>query len=138
VAINFEKRRILIWGKTAPELSAKYYETVCTGGVTDDGEPIRLYPIPLRYLSEGSQFKKYQWITVGVKQSDSDPRPESYKVAYDSLEIGESIPRMNLSGAPAATSYSRTRAGNSSQWRRSKLHRRVPVDHSASLRPGKY
>jgi len=40
----YEKRRFLIWGKTAPELSTKYQETVCTGAVLEDGTPIRLYP----------------------------------------------------------------------------------------------
>ena len=55
-----EKRRFLIWGKTAPELSSKYFETVCTGAVLEDGVPIRLYPIPFRYLDDGERFKKYQ------------------------------------------------------------------------------
>ena len=50
----FETIRVLIWGKTYPELSKKYVETVCTGGVREDGSPIRLYPVPLRYL-EGSK-----------------------------------------------------------------------------------
>jgi hypothetical protein len=39
---------------TIPELSLKYTETVCTGGVLENGRPIRLYPIPYRYL-EGAQ-----------------------------------------------------------------------------------
>ena len=37
-----EEKKILIWGKTYPELSTKDLETVCTGGVTEDGRPIRL------------------------------------------------------------------------------------------------
>src|SRR5450755_141693 len=55
-----QKRKILIWGKTAPELSMKYYETVCTGGVLEDGTPVRLYPIPYRYMADDDKFKKYQ------------------------------------------------------------------------------
>src|SRR5690349_10297784 len=58
----WERRRILIWGKTRPELSRNYRETVCTGGVFEDsGRLVRLYPIPLRYLDDEKYFKKYQW-----------------------------------------------------------------------------
>src|SRR5262249_14937551 len=54
----WEKRRILIWGKTSPQLSSRYIETVCTGGVFEDGAPVRLYPIPFRYLDDQDRFKK--------------------------------------------------------------------------------
>ena len=37
----YQNMRVLIWGKTYPELSNKYTETVCTGGVLEDGRPIR-------------------------------------------------------------------------------------------------
>src|SRR5262249_4696351 len=44
-----QRQRILIWGKTRPELSRTYRETVCTGGIlADNRRLIRLYPIPLR------------------------------------------------------------------------------------------
>jgi hypothetical protein len=88
----FEKRRFLIWGKTAPELSTKYYETVCTGAVFEDGTPIRIYPIPFRYMDEGDKFKKYQWITARIAKSERDTRPESYRIDIDSIEPGTVIP----------------------------------------------
>ncbi|MEJ7710333.1 MAG: hypothetical protein WKF84_10830 [Pyrinomonadaceae bacterium] len=72
----YEEKRVLIWGKTYPELSSKYFETVCTGVVLEDGSPVRLYPVPYRYLSD--QFHKYQWITARIAKNDSDCRPESY------------------------------------------------------------
>lgn len=75
-----ERIRVLIWGKTYPELSAKYTETVCTGGVREDGRPIRLYPVPFRYLNEDGQYKLYDWIEVDVERNFSDPRPESFRV----------------------------------------------------------
>jgi hypothetical protein len=86
----YRERRILIWGKTYPELSNKYFETVCTGGVLEDGSPVRLYPIPFRYLDE--QFHKYQWVTMRIAQNENDYRPESYKVDRDSIRCGEVIP----------------------------------------------
>jgi hypothetical protein len=89
----WQRRRILIWGKTRPELSQSYRETVCTGGVfADDRKFVRLYPIPLRYLDDEKVFKKYQWITADVEKSTCDLRPESYKIRYDSIVPGETIP----------------------------------------------
>src|SRR6266404_7349707 len=88
----YERKRFLIWGKTAPELSTKYMETVCTGAVLEDGSPIRLYPIPYRYLSDADKFKKYQWATAAIYQDPKDTRPESYRIDRDSIEVGEQIP----------------------------------------------
>jgi len=81
----FQRIKVLIWGKTYPELSSKYVETVCTGGVREDGTPIRLYPVPLRYLATGQQYQLYDWINVPLEKSRSDPRPESYKVVSDHI-----------------------------------------------------
>ena len=46
---------MLIIAKTYPELSAKYGETVCTAAVDETGNPLRLYPIPFRYLAGTKQ-----------------------------------------------------------------------------------
>lgn len=86
------EKKVLIWGKTYPELSSKYYETVCTGGVTEDGDFIRLYPIPFRYLKDQQSFAKYQWLKLRIKKSKDDPRPESFKVDPESIEIIDTIP----------------------------------------------
>jgi hypothetical protein len=85
--VAYETTRILIWGKTYPELSSKYVETVCTGGVRTNGSPIRLYPVPLRYLDTGQQYRLYDWIDVPLEKSQSDPRPESYKVSADRIKL---------------------------------------------------
>lgn len=90
VRSSFEKHKILIWTKTYPELSKRYLETVCTAGVLEDGSPVRLYPIPYRYLE--AQFHKYQWITAEIAKNPADQRPESYKVNCDSIECGETLP----------------------------------------------
>lgn len=87
----YEKTRVLIWGKTYPELSNRYTETVCTGGLRENGAPIRLYPVPLRYLDGPQQYKLYEWITVPIDKSTKDTRPESYKIDPARIERGEFV-----------------------------------------------
>jgi hypothetical protein len=88
-----ERKRILIWGKTRPELSRSYRETVCTGGIlADTRRLIRLYPIPLRFLTDESVFSKYQWIEADIAKSTKDYRPESYRIRIDSVVVGEKVP----------------------------------------------
>ncbi len=92
----WSRRKILIWGKTRPELSKTYKETVCTGGVfADTKELVRLYPIPLRYLDDELVFKKYQWIEADVRKAIRDPRKESYNIRLDSIVVGEAVPTKN-------------------------------------------
>ena len=89
----WERKKILIWGKTRPELSKNHKETVCTGGVFEDTKKfVRLYPIPLRFLDDERYFKKYQWIEADVRKAMRDVRPESYNIRPDSIQIGETIP----------------------------------------------
>ena len=83
---KWERRKVLIVVKTYPTPARKGVEVSCTAAVTEDGEWIRLFPIPFRFLAGDQQFQKYQWVEVDVQRSD-DPRPESYKVNMDSLEI---------------------------------------------------
>lgn len=89
----WQRRKILIWGKTRPELSSKYREIVCTGGVFEDTKRlVRLYPIPLRYMDDKKIFKKYQWVEADVAKSSSDPRPESFKIRADNIVTLDAIP----------------------------------------------
>lgn len=86
------KTKILIIVKTYPEISRKYTETVCTAGVLADSKTfVRLYPIRFRYLEGALKFKKYQWIRANITKATSDPRPESYNIAPDSIELGDII-----------------------------------------------
>lgn len=95
---GYERRRILIWGKTYPEISKTYFETVCTGGVLEDGWPVRLYPIPFRFLEGSKRFKKYDVIEVDIKKSTRDTRLESYKIDPASIEVIRSIPATPADG----------------------------------------
>ena len=69
------KKKVLITVKTYPTLSNKYDETVCTAGIDEDGNWIRIYPVPYRKLY--TQYNKYQWIELDLIKRTKDPRPES-------------------------------------------------------------
>ena len=86
VISQWERKKILITVKTYPTPARNGVEVSCTAGITEDGEWIRLFPIPFRLMELDRQFKKYQWIEVDVAKS-SDPRPESYRINIESLEI---------------------------------------------------
>ena len=77
--------RVLILCKTYPSPSAKYAETSCVAGMTEDGKLIRLYPVPFRLVSDEQQFKKWQWITARFEKARDDHRPESHRVFVDTI-----------------------------------------------------
>ncbi len=81
------KRRILIFAKTYPQPSKKYEETVCTGGVLEDGSLIRLYPISFRKLPREKQFRRYQWIEADISKDIVDNRKESYKIDQHTIRL---------------------------------------------------
>ena len=83
--------RILITVRTYPVPARKGIEVSCTGGITDSGEWIRLFPVPYRFLEEDRRFRKYQWINVSVAKSKNDTRPESFTPNLDTLTIGERL-----------------------------------------------
>lgn len=87
--LGWEEKEILITVKTYPSISKKYDETVCTAGVTRDGEWIRLYPLEFRKMPYKNWFKKYQWIKVKAKKHEKDFRLESYRPDPDFLTLGE-------------------------------------------------
>lgn len=88
---------VLITVKTYPVLSRKYYETVCTAGVTKDGKWLRIYPIPFRTLNELTRYKKYEWVSIRLKRNPNDSRPESYKLveSVDFKRRGNFVPTDN-------------------------------------------
>ena len=88
-----DRLKVLITVKTYPIPSAKYDELVCTAGVTESGDFVRLYPINFRDLPFSQQYKKYQWIQVMVeKHRGRDVRRESYRPDSDTIQIiGEPI-----------------------------------------------
>jgi hypothetical protein len=91
MSTGFEKKHILIWGKTYPELSQQYGETVCTAGCLENGRPVRIYPVPFRLLDDYEQYRLYQWVRAPIRPSPDDPRPESYKINLNEIELGDTI-----------------------------------------------
>jgi hypothetical protein len=77
--------------KAYPHPSETYREIVCSAGIDERGEMIRLYPFPFRFMDSCSQFSKYQWIDVEIEKSTKDPRPESYKAYPDSVRLLDKI-----------------------------------------------
>ena len=71
--------KILITGKAAPHWSRKKRElTICCGGITENFEHRRLYPIPIKDIDK---IHNFSWIEAKVtKQNLPDPRPESRKL----------------------------------------------------------
>jgi len=89
MANRFEKKKVLITVMTYPLPSRSYVETVCTAGITEDGEWIRLYPIDYRYLDKAKLFHKYQWIEIelGPKGNEKDNRLESRRPKVESIRL---------------------------------------------------
>ncbi len=95
---KFTKTRVLITVMTYPLPSRNHLELVCTAGITDSNEWVRLYPIDYRYRPTGQKFHKYQWIEIELAQrgSGNDNRKESRKPNLDSIDpLGEPISSRN-------------------------------------------
>lgn len=89
----WETKRILITVRTYPTPARKSLETSCTGGITDKGKWIRLFPMPYRDLKPTQKFSKYQWIEARVQKAKNDPRVESFNPDRDSIKpVSEVLP----------------------------------------------
>jgi hypothetical protein len=88
---EWSKKRILITVRTYPVPAQKNIEVSCTAGVTSDGNWIRLFPVPYRFLDYDKRFTKYQWIDVSVTRAGQDPRPESHKINVDTIKTGDQL-----------------------------------------------
>ena len=77
------KKRVLITVLTYPCPSEKYIETVCTAGITDQGEWIRIYPLKLRLLQKS--LHKFNWYDFEVEKrsANKDFRKESFHCLGD-------------------------------------------------------
>jgi hypothetical protein len=88
---GWEWKRVLILVKTYPNPSTKYREIVCTAGVDEDGNFLRLYPIQFRSLHSRQYFSKWQFIDVRLRKARGDHRRESYEVEQESITPGDTI-----------------------------------------------
>ncbi len=85
--------KVLLTVNTYPLPSRSYDELVCTAGIKENGEWIRIYPVPLSFLlgqrdSGKMETFKYNWIELDLIKRDDDFRPESYSPKnYDFRDI---------------------------------------------------
>lgn len=89
--MGHRKARILILCKTYPSPSTAHTETSCIAGIEENGNPIRLYPVPFRLIESSAQFKKWQWITAKVEKAKKDHRPESHIIGVDTIKCEEPV-----------------------------------------------
>ncbi len=84
-----ERTRVLITVMTYPHPSTQYQELVCTAGVTESGQWVRLYPIDYRYRPSTQRFRKYQWIEVELEApgKSNDNRRESRRPVLESIRL---------------------------------------------------
>ncbi len=73
------KARVLITVKTYPLPSRSYTELVCTAGLLNGEQWIRIYPVSFRFLQDGEKYPKYSWIEIDLVRNTKDFRPESYR-----------------------------------------------------------
>jgi hypothetical protein len=78
---NLNKARVLIVVKTYPLPSRTYDELVCTAGLLNGKEWVRIYPVPFRGMAYEQRFKKWEWIELDLEKPPPgrDQRPESYR-----------------------------------------------------------
>lgn len=81
-----ERKRVLITVKAYPLPSRSYDELVCTAGITEAGEWVRIYPVPFRFLKDEGQYSKYQWVELDLKKRKDDFRPESFAPVNNGLQ----------------------------------------------------
>ena len=89
---GLSKTKVLITVLTYPHPSTKYKELICTAGITEQGEWVRLYPIPVRY--QDVHIRKYQWVEVDLEPAghSNDSRKESRKPELSTLRtVGDRI-----------------------------------------------
>lgn len=97
------RKKVLITVTTYPLPSRSHDELVCTAGILESGELIRIYPVPLSFLVDlkaNGQVKnvKYTWIELELKKRTDDFRPESHSpIHYDfrDLEILDRLDTQN-------------------------------------------
>ncbi len=77
------RKKVLLTVITYPLPSRSYDELVCTAGILEDGNWIRIYPVPLSFLKgirkDGViESYKYNWIELDLNKRTDDFRPESH------------------------------------------------------------
>lgn len=91
--------RVLLTVTTYPLPSRSYDELVCTAGVLENGTWVRIYPVPLSFLTQLKTsgqvpVRKYTWIELDLERRKDDFRPESHSPVnhdFDAIRILDHI-----------------------------------------------
>ena len=92
--LEIPQAKVFITVKTYPQPSSSYGELVCTAGLLNGEQWVRIYPIPFRFLQDNQQYPKYSWITLDLERRTQDFRPESYRPRRgidESIQVGEKL-----------------------------------------------
>jgi len=87
------RHKVLITVTTYPQPSRSHDELVCTAGILETGEWIRIYPVPLSFLIDlkgTGQVNnvKYTWFELELRKRTDDFRPESHSpINYDFRDL---------------------------------------------------
>ncbi len=81
------KKKVLIAVKTYPNPSKNYIETVCTAGIDEQGNWLRVYPVRFRHRKFSEQYKKWDWVIIDIEKNDKDFRTESHRLVDIDQEI---------------------------------------------------
>jgi len=79
---EISQAKVLITVRTYPLPNTSHGEIVCTAGLLENGQWIRVYPIKYR-TSQNKELKKYCWIELDLEKIITDKRPETYKPRID-------------------------------------------------------
>ena len=87
--MTWEKKKVLVTVKAYPEKSKKHGTVVCTAGITDEGDWIRLYPMPYSSFLGAQKIQRYDWIEAECERVTDEKlgRKESYRVRDGSVNI---------------------------------------------------
>ncbi|XVV00186.1 hypothetical protein ACQPW3_22305 [Actinosynnema sp. CA-248983] len=90
----WQRMRVLITVKAAPNPSETYGETVCVAGIRLDLDApgwVRLYPINFRELDSPHTFKKYDVVSLRAKPARGDFRAESWRPDITSVHTEDHL-----------------------------------------------
>lgn len=92
---EISQAEVFITVKTYPQPSSRYGELVCTAGLLNGEQWVRIYPIPFRFLQDNQQqYPKYSWITLDLERRTQDFRPESYRPRRgidEPIQVGDAL-----------------------------------------------
>lgn len=97
------RKKVLLTVTTYPLPSRSYDELVCTAGILETGEWIRIYPVPLSFLlsqrEKGeNKLRKYTWLELDLEQRQDDFRPESFSPRHYDFRDLELLNRLDTKG----------------------------------------